>query len=64
MQDNGWSRGFTRFAQEIVGALLEGRQTVEEAATFADGHRTQLVLDAARRSHASGSWATPEDKSI
>lgn len=61
MQDNGWSRGFTRFAQEIVGALLEGRNTVEGAATFADGHRTQLVLDAARRAHASGSWATPEE---
>ncbi|HEX8423875.1 MAG TPA: Gfo/Idh/MocA family oxidoreductase, partial [Pyrinomonadaceae bacterium] len=64
MQDNGWSRGFTRFAQEIVGALLEGRSTVAEAATFADGHRTQLVLDAARRAHASGSWATPDDQSV
>jgi predicted dehydrogenase len=62
MQDNGWSRGFTRFAQEIVNALLEGRSTVEDAATFTDGHRIQLVLDAARRSHASGSWATPDHK--
>ena len=60
MHDNGWSRGFTRFAQEIVRTLQEGRNTVEDAATFTDGHRTQLVLDAARRSHASGSWATPE----
>jgi predicted dehydrogenase len=60
MHDNGWARGFTRFAQEIVRALGEGRTTVEDAATFADGHRTQLVLDAARRSHQSGSWATPE----
>jgi predicted dehydrogenase len=60
MQDNEWSRGFARFSQEIVCALLEGRNSVEGAATFADGHRTQLVLDAARRSHASGSWATPE----
>jgi predicted dehydrogenase len=64
MQDNGWSRGFTRFAQEIVRALLEGRSTVEDAATFTDGHRTQLVLDAARRSHTSGSWAAPEDESF
>jgi predicted dehydrogenase len=61
MHDNGWARGFTRFAQEIVRALNEGRNTVADAATFADGHRTQLVLDAARRSHLSGSWATPED---
>ncbi|HEX9919469.1 MAG TPA: Gfo/Idh/MocA family oxidoreductase, partial [Pyrinomonadaceae bacterium] len=59
MHDNGWARGFTRFAQEMVRALREGRNTVAEAATFADGHRTQLVLDAARRSHASGTWATP-----
>ncbi|HEV7906421.1 MAG TPA: Gfo/Idh/MocA family oxidoreductase [Pyrinomonadaceae bacterium] len=64
MQDNGWSRGFTRFAQEIVGALLEGRNTVEDAATFTDGHRTQLVLDAARRSHRSGSWATVDEESF
>jgi predicted dehydrogenase len=64
MQDNGWSRGFTRFAQEIVGALLEGRNNVEGAATFADGHRTQLVLDAARRSHRSGSWATVDEESF
>ncbi|HEV2799687.1 MAG TPA: Gfo/Idh/MocA family oxidoreductase [Pyrinomonadaceae bacterium] len=60
MHDTGWARGFTRFAQEIVRALGEGRTTIEDAATFADGHRTQLVLDAARRSHAAGSWATPE----
>lgn len=60
MHDNGWARGFTRFAQEIVSALADGRGTVADAATFADGHRTQLVLDAARRSHLSGSWATPE----
>ncbi len=60
MHDNGWARGFTRFAQEIVRALGEGRSTVADAATFADGHRTQLVLDAARRSHDSGSWATPD----
>ncbi len=59
MHDNGWARGFTRFAQEIVRALGEGRRTVADAATFADGHRTQLVLDAARRSHLSGAWATP-----
>ncbi|MDQ1593181.1 MAG: hypothetical protein QOG71_3808 [Pyrinomonadaceae bacterium] len=59
MRDTGWSRGFTHFAQEIVRALREGRTTIEDAATFDEGHRTQLVLDAARRSHASGSWATP-----
>lgn len=64
MQDNGWSRGFTRFAQEIVSALRAGRNTVADAATFTDGHRTQLVLDAAKRSHQRGCWTTPDDESF
>lgn len=51
MRDSGWARGFTRFAREIVEALKEGRTSVAEAATFEDGYRTQLVLDAARRAH-------------
>ncbi|MER3428384.1 MAG: gfo/Idh/MocA family oxidoreductase [Pyrinomonas sp.] len=58
LQDNGWSRGFTAFARAIVAALREGRRTVEEAATFADGHRVQLVLDAARRAHERGCWTS------
>lgn len=49
MRGNEWSRGFTVFAREIIAALREGRDVVEGAATFEDGHRTQLVLDAARR---------------
>jgi predicted dehydrogenase len=56
MAEGGWSRGFTAFSKEIIDALREGRTTVEGAATFADGYRTQLVLDAARRSNASGCW--------
>lgn len=54
MRDNGWSRGFTVFSRAIIEALREGRNTVEGAATFEDGYRTQLVLDAARRSNESG----------
>ena len=54
LRDNEWSRGFTVFAREIVKALGEGRTNVEGAATFEDGHGTQLVLDAARAAHASG----------
>jgi predicted dehydrogenase len=54
MRDGGWSRGFTIFSRAIVNALLEGRNAVEGAATFTDGYRTQLVLDAARRSNESG----------
>lgn len=54
MRDSSWSRGFTIFAREIVAALSEGRTRIDNAATFDDGHRIQLVLDAARRSHESG----------
>jgi predicted dehydrogenase len=56
MSDNGWARGFTVFSQQIVEALLEGRTSVEGAATFEDGYRTQLVLDAARRSNENRCW--------
>ncbi|MFL6254400.1 MAG: Gfo/Idh/MocA family protein [Pyrinomonadaceae bacterium] len=58
MRDTEWSRGFTVFAREIIDALREGRTNVEGAATFDDGHRTQLVLDAARAAHASGCRVT------
>lgn len=54
MRDSGWARGFTVFSQKIVDALQARETSVEGAATFADGHRTQLVLDAARRSNESG----------
>ncbi|MDT5269782.1 MAG: hypothetical protein QOH49_1968 [Acidobacteriota bacterium] len=54
LRDNEWARGFTVFAREIIDALREGRTGVEGAATFDDGHRTQLVLDATRSAHASG----------
>jgi len=56
MNDNGWARGFTTFAQKIVEAVRAGRTTVAGAATFEDGYRTQLVLDAARRSNQSQRW--------
>jgi predicted dehydrogenase len=54
LRDNEWARGFTLFSREIVAALREGRDSVEGAATFDDGHRTQLVLDAARAAHDGG----------
>lgn len=58
LRDTEWSRGFTVFAREIIDALRAGRTSVEGAATFDDGHRTQLVLDAARAAHASGCRVT------
>ena len=60
MRDGGWARGFTAFSKQIVEALRAGRPTVAGAATFADGYRTQLVLDAARQSNESGCWAKVE----
>ena len=59
MRDSEWSRGFTVFSRKIVDALRAGRAAVEGAATFEDGHRTQLVLDAARRSDNSGCVVEP-----
>lgn len=59
-KDSGWGRGFTAFAQAIVEALREGRTEVEGAATFTDGYRTQLVLDAARRANEKGCWEKVE----
>jgi len=63
MRDGGWARGFTAFSRRIVEALGAGQTTVEGAATFEDGYRTQLVLDAARRSHESGCWEKVEWRS-
>lgn len=56
MTEGIWSRGFTAFAKDVVAAMQEERPTVAGAATFADGYRTQLVLDAARKSNQSGCW--------
>lgn len=60
MRPASWSRGFAAFSCGIVDALREGRTTVEGAATFEDGYRVQLVLDAARASNKSGCWARVE----
>jgi len=54
MRDSEWSRGFTHFSRAVIDALRRGRNTVDEAATFTDGYRNQLVLDAARRSSEAG----------
>ncbi len=54
--DTGFARAFWFFAPEIVDAIREGRSLVENAATFEDGVKVQKVIDAARRSHASGTF--------
>ena len=56
MRESSWSRGFTSFACRIVEALRAGRKTVEDGASFEDGYRVQVVLDALRESNESGCW--------
>ena len=52
--DTGFSRGFTSFAPKIIEAVRTGSTKIENAATFADGLRVQRILDAARKSDATG----------
>lgn len=56
MRESSWSRGFTALSVSIVEALRSGKNEVREAATFEDGHRVQLVLDAVRESNQSNCW--------
>jgi predicted dehydrogenase len=50
----GWNNGFLAFAREIIRALRNGETVVENAATFEDGYKIQLLLDAARKSDETG----------
>ncbi|HEX8249681.1 MAG TPA: Gfo/Idh/MocA family oxidoreductase [Pyrinomonadaceae bacterium] len=52
--NTGWNNGFLVFAREIVKTLQAGETEVENAATFEDGYKIQIALDAARESNASG----------
>lgn len=58
MREGSWSRGFTAFSVAICEAMRAGKTVVKDAATFEDGYRVQLVLDALRASNESGSWVT------
>jgi predicted dehydrogenase len=58
MRASSWSRGFTAFSVAICEAMHAGRTTVKDAASFEDGYRVQLVLDALRASNESGCWVT------
>lgn len=60
LRDGSWARGFTNLANELVRALQAGARQVAYAATFTDGYRNQLVLDAARRAHEGGRWVQVE----
>jgi predicted dehydrogenase len=56
MRESSWSRGFTAFSVAIIEAMRSGKASIRDAATFEDGHKAQLVLDAARASNESGCW--------
>lgn len=56
MREGSWSRGFTTFSVAICEALRAGKTSVKDAATFEDGYRVQLALDAIRASNESGCW--------
>jgi predicted dehydrogenase len=56
MKQSSWSRGFTAFSCAIIEAMRNGKKTVKDAATFDDGYRVQLVLDAVRKSNETGNW--------
>lgn len=47
-------QGFAYMAPHIIDAIKFGRKSVENVADFSDGLNVQMVLDAARRSDASG----------
>ena len=63
MRESSWSRGFTAFSCAVVDALRIGKKTVNDAATFEDGYRIQLVLDAARESNNTRCWVKVDDPS-
>lgn len=54
VRNTGWNNGFLAFAEPLIKALREGKTEVENAATFEDGYRIQLALDAARESNEKG----------
>ena len=56
MRESSWSRGFTGFSNAICEAMRAGKTVVKDAATFEDGYRVQLVLDALRASNESSCW--------
>lgn len=57
--DTDWARSFLRMARLLARAIDSEEATLTGAADFEDGHRTQVVLDAVRRSSAEGSRMVP-----
>jgi len=62
IKESSWARGFTRFSCAILDALRTGKKSVPDGATFEDGYRVQLVLDAARESNKSKCWVNVQSE--
>jgi len=56
--DSVWARAFLAYAAAIRDAIHAGKAEVQGAATFEDGLKNQLVLDAIRESSRRASWVT------
>ncbi len=56
--DTDWARAFLRMARLLGDRVLSGETTLPGAADFLDGHRTQMVLDAIRRSSETAHWVS------
>lgn len=56
-----WARSFLVLARRVVEAIRQGVAEVDGAATFEDGHRTQLTLDAIRLSSSKNAWIEVPD---
>jgi predicted dehydrogenase len=60
LPNNLWARGVAHLVAEMTSAISEQR-ALRRAANFADGLRTQLVMDAVRQSHAQRRWVQVEE---
>lgn len=49
-----FARALPLYLRQVVAAVRDGRTELEDAATFAEGLRTQRILDAAHGSHFMG----------
>lgn len=54
VKNTGWGDAFLAFARALINSLIEEKTHLEHAATFEDGYRVQMVLDAARKSNQIG----------
>ncbi|MGB1285158.1 MAG: Gfo/Idh/MocA family protein [Aggregatilineales bacterium] len=50
-----WNVSFVGLMQELTGAIREDRK-LTQGATFADGHQTQIAMDAIRQSSTERRW--------